>query len=40
MTKEAAEYELSSCGTPKGMGYFVDEVQFEGFKNRTLLDVS
>ena len=38
MSESAAEYELNSCGTPKGMGYFVDDVQFEGFKNGRLLD--
>ena len=38
MSESAAEYELNSCGTPKGLGYFVDNVQFEGFKNGRLLD--
>jgi hypothetical protein len=38
MGDEAAAYENSSCGTPRGMGYYVDEVQFEGFRNNKLLD--
>jgi hypothetical protein len=38
MSDAAARYELTSCGTPPGMGYFVDGVQFEGFASRTLLD--
>jgi len=38
MSEEAAAYESSACGTPKGMGYYVDEVQFEGFRNGKLLD--
>jgi len=38
MSEEAEAYELSSCGTPKGMGYYVDEVQFEGFSDGKLLD--
>jgi hypothetical protein len=38
MSDEAAAYENSSCGTPSGMGYYVDEVQFEGYRNGKLLD--
>lgn len=38
MSDEAAAYENSSCGTPSGTGYYVDEVQFEGFRNGKLLD--
>ena len=38
MPAAAARYELTSCGTPAGMGYFVEGVQFEGFAGRTLLD--
>jgi hypothetical protein len=38
MNEAAEAYELSSCGTPRGMGYYVEGVQFEGFKNGFLLD--
>lgn len=38
MSEEAAAFENSSCGTPRGMGYYVDNVQFEGFRNGKLLD--
>ncbi|ALJ21610.1 hypothetical protein [Microbacterium sp. No. 7] len=38
MKADAEAYELSSCGTPRGMGYYVDGVQFEGFKGGKLLD--
>lgn len=38
MSEDAAAYENSACGTPRGMGYYVDEVQFEGFRNGKLLD--
>jgi hypothetical protein len=38
MRAEDAAYELSSCGTPRGMGYYVDNVQFENFENGDLLD--
>ena len=38
MSEDAAAYESSSCGTPRGMGYYVDEVQFEGYRNGKLLD--
>lgn len=38
MSPAAEAYEMSSCGTPKGMGYYVDGVQFEGFKGGRLLD--
>lgn len=38
MSEAAERYELTSCGTPRGMGYYVDGVQFEGFANGRLLD--
>lgn len=38
MSPEAEAYENSSCGTPPGMGYYVDNVQFEGFKAGKLVD--
>jgi hypothetical protein len=38
MSEAAERYEMTSCGAPKGMGYKVDGVQFEGFRNGKLLD--
>ncbi|MDF0546501.1 hypothetical protein PX699_29515 [Sphingobium sp. H39-3-25] len=38
MSEAAERYELTSCGTPPGMGYYVEGVQFEGFANGRLLD--
>lgn len=38
MSPEAARYEVTTCHKPSGLGYYVEDVQFDGIAGGTLLD--